>query len=229
MIRRGLCLSSQNDGKNKEQKKTKQVKTSFWRLTLTTYGPIIHRTMHIHTVWDWILSIYLESIWTRARNDDWWTVHLDECCPISNTVKNLRHVLWPPIDHDTPLFSVITCNMLVARAPLPAVNESPIAPITSMSPGRSRCTEVGVCWLRAPGPFGSQKKAAVSGNGFWTFCRRESTNSKINQFQQILHKFYKLHRIVANHKTRDVFSLGFTPFISNKSVFCYRSTISVQI
>lgn len=76
------------------------------------------------------------------------------------------------MDHDTPLFSMNTCIMLVAMAPLPAVNESPIAATTSMSPGRSRCTDVGTTWLRPPGPFGSQKNDFVSGNGFWTFCAK---------------------------------------------------------
>lgn len=52
-------------------------------------------------------------------------------------VRYFCHLLWPPIDHDTPLFSMNTCRIFVANAPLPAVKESPIAAIISISPGRS--------------------------------------------------------------------------------------------
>lgn len=88
------------------------------------------------------------------------------------TVRNFRQFPWPPIDHETPLFSMKTCSILVANAPLPAVNESPIAATTSMSPGRRRCTVSGMLALRAPAPFlVSQKNSVVLASGFCTFCR----------------------------------------------------------
>lgn len=74
-----------------------------------------------------------------------------------------------PIDHETPLFSTNTCKIFVANAPFPAVNESPMAAITSISPGRTVCAEDGTMSLLAPGPFGSQKKRAFCGYGFCTF------------------------------------------------------------
>lgn len=57
----------------------------------------------------------------------------------------------------------------MANAPLPAVNESPIAATMSISPGRTVCAEDGTMLDLAPGPFGSQKKRVVFGYGFCTF------------------------------------------------------------
>lgn len=59
--------------------------------------------------------------------------------------------------------------MFVAIAPLPAVSESPIAAIISISPGRTVCAVDGVMLLLPPGPFGSHGKLAVFGYGFCTF------------------------------------------------------------
>lgn len=91
-------------------------------------------------------------------------------------VRYLCQVPWPPIDHDTPLFSITTCSIFVASAPLPAVSESPMAPITSISPGRNLWTDTGGVALRRPGPFGSQKNSWSDGNGFWTFCKIAENN-----------------------------------------------------
>ncbi len=49
----------------------------------------------------------------------------------------------PPIDQETPRFSKSTPIIVLAFAPLAAVSESPMAAITSMSPGMSRWTDVG--------------------------------------------------------------------------------------
>lgn len=62
---------------------------------------------------------------------------------IFGSVRYCLHVPWPPPSALTPLFSTITWNKLFAKTPAPAVKESPIAAITSMSPGRSLCTETG--------------------------------------------------------------------------------------
>lgn len=67
-----------------------------------------------------------------------------------------------------PLYSSVTCIMFVASAPLPAVNESPIAPTISMSPGRSSCTEFGIFSLLAP-CLRSQKNGSFLSNCFCSF------------------------------------------------------------
>lgn len=87
-------------------------------------------------------------------------------------VKYCRHVFWPPIVHESPLFSVVTWIIFVASPPFPAVRLSPIAPIMSMSPGLSWCTELDGCGLRFPAPLKSQKKASFSLNCLWSFCNR---------------------------------------------------------
>lgn len=101
-------------------------------------------------------------------------------------VRYFCHLLWPPIDHDTPLFSMNTCSIFVASAPLPAVRESPKAAIISISPGLSLCTEFGLSLLRFPGPFGSQKNLWDSGNGFWTFWNSMTILfNLLNQFESV--------------------------------------------
>uniref|UniRef100_A0A1A9VBJ0 Uncharacterized protein n=1 Tax=Glossina austeni TaxID=7395 RepID=A0A1A9VBJ0_GLOAU len=60
------------------------------------------------------------------------------CFRILGRVKNCCKSPSPPPDQDFPRFSVETCKIVVAKIPLPAVNESPIAPIISISPGRKR-------------------------------------------------------------------------------------------
>lgn len=77
-------------------------------------------------------------------------------------MRNFCHVDCPPIDHDTPLFSMATCKILVAKAPFPAVKESPIAPTISMSPGRNVWTDFGTAALRLPGPFRSHGNSVDS-------------------------------------------------------------------
>uniref|UniRef100_A0A182J0W0 Uncharacterized protein n=1 Tax=Anopheles atroparvus TaxID=41427 RepID=A0A182J0W0_ANOAO len=51
------------------------------------------------------------------------------------SVRNWRHVPCPPMLHESPLFSISTSRMFVAMAPFPAVSESPMAPMMSISPG----------------------------------------------------------------------------------------------
>lgn len=64
-----------------------------------------------------------------------------------------------------PLYSSVTCIMFVARAPFPAVKESPIAAIMSMSPGLSSWTEFGTFSLLAP-CLRSQKNGSFLENCF---------------------------------------------------------------
>lgn len=85
-------------------------------------------------------------------------------------VKNSLHVFWPPIVQESPLFSVATWNIFVAKPPLPAVKLSPIAPTISISPGRSWCTDVGGVALLLPGPLTSQKNGSSLLNCFCNFC-----------------------------------------------------------
>jgi hypothetical protein len=66
-----------------------------------------------------------------------------------------------PPDHEIPLFSISTSANPVAAEPLPAVRLSPIAPMTSMSPGRRRCTLVGRVSDRPPG----DPDPVLQGNG----------------------------------------------------------------
>jgi len=49
-------------------------------------------------------------------------------------VKCVRHVPWPPIDHDKPRFSTKTSHNATEFAPVALVNESPTAAIISISP-----------------------------------------------------------------------------------------------
>lgn len=51
-------------------------------------------------------------------------------------------ILLPPTK-ENPLYSTKTLGTPVANIPYPAVSESPILPMISISPGRSRCTLVG--------------------------------------------------------------------------------------
>lgn len=62
---------------------------------------------------------------------------------ILGSVKTFRHVSSPPIVAIIPLFSIDNCIVLVASNPAPVVIESPIAAITSISPGLNRFTESG--------------------------------------------------------------------------------------
>lgn len=62
---------------------------------------------------------------------------------ILGSVKTFRHVSSPPIVAIIPLFSILNCIVLVASNPAPVVIESPIAAITSISPGLNRFTESG--------------------------------------------------------------------------------------
>lgn len=62
---------------------------------------------------------------------------------IFGSVRYVRQVPSPPILNDAPLFSIYNSIKLVAKIPTPAVKESPIAAITSMSPGLKRWTELG--------------------------------------------------------------------------------------
>lgn len=48
-----------------------------------------------------------------------------------------------PAHHDIPRYSIIVPNAHSSMAPFPAINESPIAPMTSMSPGLNLWTLVG--------------------------------------------------------------------------------------
>lgn len=77
-----------------------------------------------------------------------WTTSLT--FKILGSVKYSLHVPWPPPDAETPLFSTKTCITLSAKIPAPAVSESPIAPITSMSPGLNLWTETGTSADRPP-------------------------------------------------------------------------------
>lgn len=58
-------------------------------------------------------------------------------------VRYCLHVPWPPPSAVTPLFSMIICITLSAKIPAPAVRESPIAAMTSISPGLNLCTDSG--------------------------------------------------------------------------------------
>lgn len=71
-------------------------------------------------------------------------------------VRNSCQFPWPPIENESPRFSMSTWIKLEARIPLPAVSESPIPAMMSMSPGRSLWTEVGGVELLFGKSFGSQ-------------------------------------------------------------------------
>lgn len=58
-------------------------------------------------------------------------------------VRYCRQVPWPPPNAETPRFSITRCKIFVEKMPRPAVKESPIAAITSISPGRNLFTFVG--------------------------------------------------------------------------------------
>lgn len=49
-------------------------------------------------------------------------------------VVTFRQFHWPPMLHDKPRFSILRSMNFVADAPVAAVNESPIAAITLISP-----------------------------------------------------------------------------------------------
>lgn len=84
-----------------------------------------------------------------------------------------------PPDHDIPLFSIANSTNPAAAVPVPAVRLSPIAPTTSMSPGRRRWTLVGRVADRAPGDSGpvSQGNGESSGTGSWNLLCKRFTDS----------------------------------------------------
>lgn len=53
---------------------------------------------------------------------------------ILGNVKCVRNVPWPPMHHETPRFSMSTSHSAAEFAAVALVNESPTAPIISMSP-----------------------------------------------------------------------------------------------
>lgn len=69
---------------------------------------------------------------------------------ILGRVRYCLHVPWPPPIAVTPLFSMIIWSKLPAKTPAPAVRESPIAAITSISPGLNLCTDFGTSGDRPP-------------------------------------------------------------------------------
>lgn len=69
---------------------------------------------------------------------------------ILGSVRYCLHVPWPPPVAVTPLFSMMTWNKLCAKIPAPAVSESPIAAMTSISPGLNLCTDSGTTGDRPP-------------------------------------------------------------------------------
>lgn len=72
-----------------------------------------------------------------------WSIIELRTLKILGSVKTFRHVSSPPIVAIIPLFSIDNCIVLVASNPAPVVIESPIAAITSISPGLNRFTESG--------------------------------------------------------------------------------------
>lgn len=66
-----------------------------------------------------------------------------------------------------PLLSTVIWRTFVAIPPLPAVSESPMAAMMSMSPGRSLWTDVGTVSLLRPGPLTSQKNDWFGANWGW--------------------------------------------------------------
>lgn len=95
---------------------------------------------------------------------------------ILGIVKNSLHVFCPPMVQDSPLFSVATWTIWVAKPPFPAVKLSPIAPTMSISPGRNWCTDVGGVRLLLPGPLTSQKKGSAKLNCFCSFWEGRRVN-----------------------------------------------------
>lgn len=75
-----------------------------------------------------------------------------------------------PIHQDIPLFSIIVPKAQSSMAPFPATNESPMAAITSISPGLSLCTLVGFT-IDLPTPnlvLFAQGKGISLGKGCWS-------------------------------------------------------------
>jgi hypothetical protein len=90
-----------------------------------------------------------------------------DCCHSRERVERL--IVDSPPDHDIPLFSIISSAKFAAAVAEPAVRLSPIAPMTSISPGQRRCTLVGRVAERAPGDPGavSHGNGMSSGTGSW--------------------------------------------------------------
>lgn len=63
---------------------------------------------------------------------------------ILGRVRYVLQVPLPPIFACTPLLSTNIPSRFFAKIPEPAVKESPIAAMTSMSPGLKRWTEFGI-------------------------------------------------------------------------------------
>jgi hypothetical protein len=55
-----------------------------------------------------------------------------------------KYIAYLPVKEANPLFSINDMKGVMAVAPIPAVKLSPIAATTSMSPGISLCTLVGL-------------------------------------------------------------------------------------
>mgnify|MGYP004575879495 CR=1 FL=1 len=101
------------------------------------------------------------------------------------SVRYFRQFSWPPIFATRPLFSVTKSNMLVEVIPTPTVRESPIAAITSMSPGLRRWTDSGTSGDLPP------KKIAVP-------CQFSNANILVNY--EIRRKARKLYASVLKNK-----------------------------
>uniref|UniRef100_A0A1B0APP0 Uncharacterized protein n=1 Tax=Glossina palpalis gambiensis TaxID=67801 RepID=A0A1B0APP0_9MUSC len=113
---------------------------------------------------------------------------------ILGKVKNCCKFPSPPPDQDFPRFSVETCKIFVAKIPLPAVNESPIAPTISISPGRKRCTLLGTCKLRAPGPFFvSQFDSKGYADPLYVLIRSENLSREEQSDRQAMYAGIQFH------------------------------------
>lgn len=69
-----------------------------------------------------------------------------------------------PANHEDPRLSTTNCGRIYEKLPVPTVNESPMLPIMSMSPGLTSCTLIGR--VRDRVPFVLQKNLVDFGNSF---------------------------------------------------------------
>lgn len=83
-------------------------------------------------------------------------------------VRYFPHASLPPIDQEIPRFSMNKCKRPEDRAPFAAVMESPIAAITSISPGFNSFILSGGLELLDP-IFKSQRNGSPSGIFGWNF------------------------------------------------------------